>query len=196
MRAPPRLVRSQVIDPSAFESYPVLGMPNSAPKLRPVSCVRQPGGRTRYAPRRSSPPAEIRQPVVPRKHARRPPCTLFFCSLRITRELEYANCGHNPPLLIRADGSSRAWPPPPQSSAFSEWHCATRHITLAPADLLFIFTDGVTEAAAASGNDFGEARIVETVQRHLQVSPQQLICTFRKPSRNSAPASSPTISRS
>ena len=102
--------------------------------------------------------------------------TLFFAVYDDhSRELEYANCGHNPPLLFRADGSIESLASTSTViGLFPEWHCATRHITLAPGDLLVIYTDGVTEAADASGNEFGEARIVETVQRHLQDSPQQL----------------------
>jgi sigma-B regulation protein RsbU (phosphoserine phosphatase) len=114
------------------------------------------------------------------------------------RELEYANGGgHNPPLLLRADGSIETLAATSTViGLFPEWHCATRHITLAPGDLLVIYADGVTKVADASGNEFGVAHIVETVQRHLQDSPQELFCTFRKPSRNSASGSSSTISRS
>jgi phosphoserine phosphatase RsbU/P len=108
--------------------------------------------------------------------------TLFFAVYDDhSRELEYANCGHNPPLLFRADGSVESLASTSTViGLFTEWHCATRHITLAPGDLLVIYTDGVTEAADASGNEFGEARIVETVRAHFQDPPQQLLLRIQE----------------
>jgi sigma-B regulation protein RsbU (phosphoserine phosphatase) len=93
-----------------------------------------------------------------------------------SRELEYANCGHNSPLLFRANGSLECL-----ASAstviglFPDWECVTRHITLAPGDLLVVYTDGVTEATDASDNEFGEARLIETVRAHSHDSPEQLL---------------------
>jgi serine phosphatase RsbU (regulator of sigma subunit) len=60
------------------------------------------------------------------------------------RELEYANRGHHAPLLLRADGSIETLASTSTViSLFPEWHCATRHITLAPGDLLVKHADGV-----------------------------------------------------
>jgi len=103
--------------------------------------------------------------------------TLFFAVYDDhSRGLEYANCGHNPPLLFRVDGSIETLASTSTViGLFPEWQCVTRHITLAPGDLLVIYTDGVTEAADASGNEFGEARLIETVRSHLKDSPQQLL---------------------
>ncbi len=51
----------------------------------------------------------------------------------------------------------------------------TQKVSLAPGDLLVIYTDGVTEANDASGNEFGEARLVDLVLANLALSPAQLI---------------------
>jgi sigma-B regulation protein RsbU (phosphoserine phosphatase) len=103
--------------------------------------------------------------------------TLFFAVYDDhSREFEYANCGHNAPLLFRANGSlERLASTSTVIGLFPDWECVTRHISLAPGDLLVIYTDGVTEASDASGNEFGEARLIQTVQAHLQESPEQLL---------------------
>jgi serine phosphatase RsbU (regulator of sigma subunit) len=108
--------------------------------------------------------------------------TLFFAVYDDhSRELEYANCGHNAPLLLRANGSlERLGSTSTVIGLFPDWECVTRRITLAPGDLLVIYTDGVTEACDAAGNEFGEARLVQTVQAHRQESPEQLLTRIQE----------------
>ncbi|HTZ31437.1 MAG TPA: SpoIIE family protein phosphatase [Methylomirabilota bacterium] len=103
--------------------------------------------------------------------------TLFFAVYDDhSRELEYANCGHNAPLLFRANGElERLASTATVIGLFPNWKCETRFVTLKPGDLLVIFTDGVTEANDTSGNEFGEARLIETVRSHVQSTPAQLI---------------------
>ena len=62
---------------------------------------------------------------------------------------------------------------------FPEWECVTRRITLAPGDLLVIYTDGVTEATDAAGEEFGEARLVETVRASLTLPPARLVTAIQ-----------------
>ena len=93
-----------------------------------------------------------------------------------TRELEYANCGHNPPLLLRSDGTlERLTSTATVIGLFPQWKCETRFVALQPGDLLVIFTDGVTEANDANGNEFGEERLIQLLQAHRDCSPAQLI---------------------
>ena len=103
--------------------------------------------------------------------------TLFFAVYDDhSRELEYANCGHNAPLLFRANGElERLTSTATVIGLFPNWKCETRFVTLKPGDLLVIFTDGVTEANDTGGNEFGEARLIETVRAHIQHTPGQLI---------------------
>ena len=83
-----------------------------------------------------------------------------------SRRLVYANCGHNPPLLIRADGrpSERLEPTAPVLGILEEWDCTTGEVTLAPHDLLALYTDGVVEAFSDEGEEFGEARLDRTLR--------------------------------
>jgi len=103
--------------------------------------------------------------------------TLFFAVYDDhTRELEYANCGHNAPLLFRANGEfERLTSTATVIGLFPNWTCETRFVTLQPGDLLVIFTDGVTEANDEAGNEFGEARLIEVVRAHRQFAPAQLV---------------------
>jgi sigma-B regulation protein RsbU (phosphoserine phosphatase) len=81
------------------------------------------------------------------------------------RTLRYANCGHNPPLLLRGDGScERLLPTGPVLGLFEEWQCTTAELRLAPGDLLVVFSDGITEAFDDGGEEFGEARLLELVR--------------------------------
>ncbi len=103
--------------------------------------------------------------------------TLFFAVYDDhSRELEYANCGHNAPILFRANGSiERLHSTSTVIGLSSDWECVAQKLTLSPGDLLVIYTDGVTEANDASDNEFGEARLIELVRANLSLSPAELI---------------------
>jgi phosphoserine phosphatase RsbU/P len=86
-----------------------------------------------------------------------------------TRRLWYANCGHNPPLLLRGESVERLVATATVLGLFEEWECVVAETKLAPGDILAIYTDGVVEAMNANQEEFGEARLVQTLQenRHL-----------------------------
>ncbi len=100
--------------------------------------------------------------------------TLFFGDYDDrTRRLRYANCGHLPPLLLRADGSvARLEATSTVLGLFETWSCSVEETFLVAGDSLVLYTDGVTEAARADGEEFGEARLIQTVcaQRSLPVA--------------------------
>ena len=115
--------------------------------------------------------------------------TLFFAVYDDhTRELEYANCGHNAPLLFRASGElQRLDSTATVIGLFPHWRCETRFVTLQPGDLLVIFTDGVTEANDADGNEFGEERLIQTIRAHCQCSPEQLLQVIQQAVKKFSP---------
>ena len=83
------------------------------------------------------------------------------------RALTYVNAGHNPPMLFRACGAGverlevggtvigllESFP----------FHQAT--VTLDPADMLVAYTDGVSEAMNPQDEEWGEARMMEVLER-------------------------------
>ena len=80
------------------------------------------------------------------------------------RRLVYANCGHNPPLLLRcAGGIERLEPTAPVLGILEDWDCTTGVVTVQPADVLALYTDGVVEAFSDEGEEFGEARLSEAL---------------------------------
>ena len=98
--------------------------------------------------------------------------TLFFADYDdASRRWRYANCGHNPPILMRAGGQvERLAATTTVVGLFTDWECPIREVTLEPGDVLVVYTDGVTEAANADGEEFGEERLLEVVQAHRLVS--------------------------
>jgi phosphoserine phosphatase RsbU/P len=109
--------------------------------------------------------------------------TLFFADYDdCTRRLRYANCGHLPPLLLCGCGSAED-----QASGmekvqrldatsmvvglFNDWQCEVAEVRLAPGDTLVLYTDGITEARSADGEEFGESRLIDTLRSygHLPV---------------------------
>ena len=78
-----------------------------------------------------------------------------------TGVLVYTNAGHNPPYLTRADGSVSQldWRHGPIVGALRDQRYREDRLTLEPNDLLFVYTDGVTEAIDPAGEMFSEERL-------------------------------------
>ncbi len=90
--------------------------------------------------------------------------------------LVYANCGHNPPLVVRCDGTT-AWlqPTAPVVGLFDQWSCTIAELEIRKGDTLVLYTDGVTDAMDDDGNFFGEERLVELVMRNTRASAGALL---------------------
>jgi sigma-B regulation protein RsbU (phosphoserine phosphatase) len=91
--------------------------------------------------------------------------TLFYAVVDPARnQLVYANAGHNPPLLWRTDGSVE-WLGQGglMLSPVSLVPYESFTVDFNPGDLVVIYTDGVTEAEAASGAQWEEANLEQTV---------------------------------
>jgi sigma-B regulation protein RsbU (phosphoserine phosphatase) len=82
------------------------------------------------------------------------------------RRLRYVNCGHNPPILLRADGSVERLAPGATVIGLMEgWEGREDTIELHKGDTLLVFSDGVTDARRGDGEEFGETRLVELLRR-------------------------------
>jgi serine phosphatase RsbU (regulator of sigma subunit) len=91
--------------------------------------------------------------------------TLFFAAYDdASRHLRYANCGHLPALLRRADGTvERLSSTSTVLGLFQNWICCVAETQLQRGDILLLYTDGVTEASNAAGEDFGFTRLVDVL---------------------------------
>jgi sigma-B regulation protein RsbU (phosphoserine phosphatase) len=73
------------------------------------------------------------------------------------RTVSYANAGHNPPLLVRADGAvERLTDGGMVLGVFPENRYDEATLPIASGDRLLLFTDGITEARNAAGDEFGD----------------------------------------
>ena len=81
-----------------------------------------------------------------------------------TRTLRFCNAGHNPPVVVHADGRVvRLSAGGLVAGAFETARYEGGAIDLEPGDRVCLFTDGLPEACAPSGAEFGDARLVEVV---------------------------------
>ena len=92
--------------------------------------------------------------------------TCFYSELDIaTRKLTFTNAGHNPPMLVPRDGECiRLDEGGRVIGAFPDSTFTQREIQLYEGDKLLLFTDGVTEARNAAGEEFGEERLEECLR--------------------------------
>ena len=117
------------------------------------------------------PPEEICTRLSRLLHRRTPPekyATAFLGVLEpATGLLRYTNAGHNPPLAVRADGSvEELTPTGVPLGLLPGAQYQARELTLAPADTLVLYTDGIVEAADPNGEEYGIARLKEVCLRH------------------------------
>ncbi len=103
--------------------------------------------------------------------------SLFFGVLEAaTGDLNYCNAGHNPPYLVRVDGSVERLPGGGTmlgilpDVAYEEQHCR-----LDPGDVVMLYSDGVTEMTNPQDEEFGEERLAEVLRTRRRESPQAII---------------------
>ena len=103
--------------------------------------------------------------------------TLFFADYDdSSRRLRYVNCGHLPPLLLRADGGmERLSATATVLGLFEKWECTTAELELAPGNMLVLYSDGVTEAVNAAGEEFGESRLLDTLKSRFDLPVESLL---------------------
>lgn len=83
-----------------------------------------------------------------------------------TGRLQVGNAGHEPPLIVPGDDSRIRWleGSGPLLGAFNRLDLTECLTEVGVGDLIVFYTDGVTDARAASGERFGDDRLVATVE--------------------------------
>jgi serine phosphatase RsbU (regulator of sigma subunit) len=93
--------------------------------------------------------------------------TLYFAVYDARRRiLSYSNAGHFPPLHLCEDGVVRMSADGIPLGLMEEARYGQGQRQVRPGDLLALYTDGIVEAPDLSGTEFGEERLVATLQRH------------------------------
>lgn len=92
-----------------------------------------------------------------------------------TGALSYANAGHNPPLIRHADGTVTYLKSRPGLvlAGMEGIRYRKNELQLAPGDVLYLYTDGVTEATDLHNELYGEDRLLKTVEQNAD---PQLLC--------------------
>src|SRR6266851_2260156 len=98
--------------------------------------------------------------------------TLFYAELDPeSGALSFLNAGHNPPLIVHAAGTVEQLASgglPLGIKRDAEYR--EGRTQLQRGDVLVIYSDGVTEAASPSGEEFGPTRLYEVVSRNVDAS--------------------------
>ncbi len=104
--------------------------------------------------------------------------TLFYATYDPhSRVLTYANGGHNPPLLVHADGASELLPLTGgvALAIVPDLLYQQDSVTLAPDDTVIFYTDGVTEAINAEGDQFEVPRMQELFAAAPPKDPESVV---------------------
>jgi phosphoserine phosphatase RsbU/P len=97
--------------------------------------------------------------------------TFFFGILDEEGNCTYTNAGHNPPCLVRADGTLQELTEGGMVlGLFPQARYEARTVKLEPEDHLVLFTDGVLEARNKAGDEFGSERLNQLLQQNARAS--------------------------
>jgi sigma-B regulation protein RsbU (phosphoserine phosphatase) len=94
-----------------------------------------------------------------------------------TRKLLYASAGHNPPLVLRRSGgdAERLEPTGIILGVLPDADYDVKYLSLEPGDVVFFYTDGVTEAMDGERRQFGEERLVNVLRENLDQPAEGII---------------------
>lgn len=98
--------------------------------------------------------------------------TFFYGIIRMdTHKIIFTNAGHNPPMLLKKNGDVHYLKTGGIVLGFLEKQSYEQgEISFESGDIFIAFTDGVTEKMDINEIEFGESRIIETVQKHRDKS--------------------------
>lgn len=92
------------------------------------------------------------------------------------RTLDYINAGHNNPMLRRASGQiERLDVGGLPFGILPDAKYESARVTLNPGDWLIIFTDGLVEAVNARNEEYGEPRVLMTIEAGKALTPADLL---------------------
>lgn len=101
--------------------------------------------------------------------------TIFLGVLSADGRLVYCNAAQNPPLLVTAKGLRRLDAGGTLTGAFPQAAYAQEEVRLVAGDTVVLFSDGITEAANPSDEEFGEARVRDVIARRTSGAPDVLL---------------------
>ena len=101
--------------------------------------------------------------------------TLWYGTLNYARrQLTYCAAGHDPALLVRDGKIQELSAGGMVLGVYPSERYVKEVMQLQPGDLIFIYTDGLSDAVSFSGEKFGKARVRETLLRHKDCTAEQI----------------------
>lgn len=99
--------------------------------------------------------------------------TMFVGVLNLTTgRLDYCNAGHEPPLLTGEPLPVKRNLP---VGALVEWEFESQQVQLQTGDMLFLFTDGLSEAKNHDKQLLGRRHVIQIAKQHTKITAQQLV---------------------
>jgi sigma-B regulation protein RsbU (phosphoserine phosphatase) len=99
----------------------------------------------------------------------------MYGSLEPDGRLTYCNAGHNPPVIVGKSGVRRLEVGGPIVGLFEAAKFEEETVLLADGDRLIVFSDGVSEAMSADGEEYGDERIIAVAEQQHTAAPSDLL---------------------
>lgn len=94
--------------------------------------------------------------------------TMVLAMIDPDGRLSYCNAGHNPPFIVGRSGVRQLPSGGPVVGLLEYARYEQETIALEAGDVLVIYSDGVTDARSSTDDEFGEARLLEAIQRAVE----------------------------
>lgn len=103
--------------------------------------------------------------------------TVYYSLFRAGGASVHINAGHNPPLVYHSSNGQVSFLPRGGRALgwFHENPLRPVELALEPGDLIVYYTDGLTDAENADGENFGEARLADAITESAQQSAAQIL---------------------
>ena len=92
-----------------------------------------------------------------------------------TGRLHYCNAGHDTPQFIENKANNLDVKSNIPLGVDEDWFYEGQHAVLKPGNTLLLYTDGLTEAMDVRHNQLGLQRVKDTIEQHLEDTPQQIL---------------------
>ncbi|HVT03826.1 MAG TPA: PP2C family protein-serine/threonine phosphatase [Thermoanaerobaculia bacterium] len=105
--------------------------------------------------------------------------SMVVASVDHAGEVLLLRAGHNPPFMLRKDGSSERLTPSGIALGFADAALFARQsvvqrLSMKPGDSLILYSDGVTEAMNGAGEEYGEERLLAMANRGSYASAAEI----------------------
>ena len=108
--------------------------------------------------------------------------TVFYGIYNIkTGEVKYTNAGHNPPYVLKQNGSAEKLPVTGNMAIgiFGDYEYQEETLQLEHGDTLLLYTDGVTEAINPREEEYGDERLCKLLCQSNKLTCQEIIDTVK-----------------